>query len=65
MRPPEPDVPLEFARALTAEQKLDVAQALWRTAWELTAAGVRSREPHLSDDRVEARVREIFSRAAA
>jgi hypothetical protein len=65
MRPLEPETPLELVRALTAEQKLDVAHSLWNTAWELTAAGVRSREPHLSDEAIAARVRDIFSHAAA
>jgi hypothetical protein len=45
---------------LSPEQKLAVARQLRQTAWELVRAGVRMRDPSLSDDAVEERVRRIF-----
>jgi hypothetical protein len=50
---------------LTPAQKLAVAQRLRQTAWELVRAGVRMREPALSDEAVEERVRQIFRRATS
>ena len=46
--------------SLSPEQKLAVARQLRQTAWELVRAGVRLREPNLSDEAVEERVRRIF-----
>jgi hypothetical protein len=51
-------------RRLTPAEKLRVAFELRETAWQLTAAGVRLREPHSNDAGIEDRVREIFLRAA-
>lgn len=45
------------------EQKLAIAHQLRQTAWDLVRAGVRLREPGLSDAAVEERVRQIFLRA--
>jgi hypothetical protein len=45
-------------------QKLAVVHELRRTTWELKAAWIRAREPLLSEDAVQARVREVFLRAA-
>lgn len=53
----------EVVAALTAEQKLATAFGLRDTAWELVAAGVRMREPGLSDAELQARVRTLFARA--
>lgn len=52
-------------RAMTPEAKLEVAESLRRTAWALAEAGVRAREPRLSDDEVRARVLELFARTDA
>ena len=65
MPPNEVETPVELIRALTPERKLEVAHGLWQTAWELTTAGVRTREPSLSESEVRARVRELFLRASA
>ena len=62
MRPTESGIPLEILRALTPERKLQVAQGLRRTAWEITTAGVRDRNPTWSDHEVEEEVRAIFGR---
>ena len=50
-------------KRLSPGEKLAVAHSLWQTAWSITAAGVRMREPNLSDDDVTARVRAIFLHA--
>ena len=65
MPPNEAETPVELIRALTPARKLEIAHGLWQTAWELTTAGVRAREPGLSESEVTARVREIFLRASA
>ena len=65
MPPNEVETPVELIRALTPERKLEIVHGLWQTAWELTTAGVRAREPGLSESEVTARVREIFLRASA
>ena len=50
-------------RRLAPVDKLAVAHSLWETAWSVTAAGVRMREPSLAEDEITARVRAIFLRA--
>jgi hypothetical protein len=55
---------LTLLRRLTPAEKLRVSFQLRETAWQLTAAGVRLRQPELDDTAVEDRVREIFLRAA-
>jgi hypothetical protein len=55
----------EVLAAQTPEQKLATAFGLRNTAWQLTAAGVRLREPELDEAAVEERVRSIFSRVAS
>jgi len=59
----ESEIPVEILRALTPERRLAIAQGLRRTAWEVTAAGVRQRHPAWSELQVEEEVRAIFSRA--
>jgi DNA-binding transcriptional ArsR family regulator len=51
--------------SLSPEQKLATARQLRLTAWELVSAGVRLREPGLSDAAITQRVRQIFIRAAS
>ena len=60
-----PETELTLLQRLTPADKLRVAFQLRETAWQLTAAGVRLRQPQLDDAAVEERVREIFLRAAA
>jgi hypothetical protein len=62
MRSRDPEIPVEILRAMTPERKLQVAQQLRRTAWEITAAGVRNRHPGWSDDQIQEEVRVIFRR---
>jgi hypothetical protein len=54
---------LKLLRSMTPDEKLRVAFGLRETAWQLTAAGVRLREPGLTELQVEEHVREIFLRA--
>ncbi len=59
------DPQIDLMRRLSPADKLSVAHQLRRTAWALTAAGVRLREPMLSDSAIAERVRLIFLRAIA
>lgn len=49
----------EILRKLSPAAKLAAMQGLIRQAYELKAAWVRSTEPHLDDDEVRARTREL------
>jgi hypothetical protein len=49
----------EMLRGLSAAAKLAAMHSLIRQAYELKAAWVRSTEPHLGDDEVRARTREL------
>lgn len=62
---PMPDPHDDIIRRLTPGEKLAVAHQLRETAWELAAAGVRLRHPELTEDEVQALVREIFLRVTA
>lgn len=55
---------VEVLRRMTPEQKLATAEELWRTAWELKAAGERMLYPDLSEEQIHKRVRRIFLRAS-
>jgi hypothetical protein len=50
-------------RPLTPAQKLAAALRLRQSAWDLAAAGIRAREPGLSESEVQQRVRELFLHA--
>ena len=58
----EPDHYTQILRQVSPATRLAVAQQLRETAWELAAAGVRMREPELSEDAVQERVRTVFMR---
>ena len=49
--------------ALTPERKLAISGQLRMTAWELTAAGIRMREPGLDEAAIQERVRRVFLHA--
>jgi hypothetical protein len=49
-------------RAMSPAEKLRVAQQLRRTAWALTAAGVRQRHPTWTVEEIEQEVRAVFLR---
>jgi hypothetical protein len=49
--------------SLTAARNLAVAMSLRATAWHLTAAGLRTFRPHLSESEVQAEVRAQFRRS--
>ena len=51
-------------RRLTDRQKLEAAFALYRTARQVKAAGLRWAHPDWPEDRVQREVREIFLRAS-
>lgn len=54
------DLDLARLRAMTASEKVAIMHSLWRQAWVLTAAGVRTRHPDWQPDQVETEVRRIF-----
>lgn len=47
-------------RAMTADDKVRVSQALWEETCEVLAAGVRSRQPDWSPAQVADGVRELL-----
>jgi hypothetical protein len=51
-------------RAMSFEDKLRLADGMWRLAWELTCAGVRHRQPDLDASAVHAAARAILRAAA-
>ena len=55
----------ERFRAMSADEKVRLAHALWTEAREVIAAGVRARYPTWSEDQVAARVRELMRDAGA
>lgn len=59
------ELELEILRGMSAADKLNVAQTLWRQAWDLKTAGVRWLHPDWTGTQVEAEVRAIFGRDAA
>lgn len=65
MRPEAARAQLDALRALSAEQRLLIAESLRAFAWELHAAMVARRHPELSPRDVQVRVREAFRRDVA
>lgn len=47
-------------RAMSAEQKVRQSEDLYRMAWELKAAWLRSRFPGRSEEKIQEQVRRIF-----
>lgn len=54
------DVQARALRAMSADEKVRVSQALWEEMWEVLAAGVRGRHPEWSPAEVAAGVRELL-----
>lgn len=54
------DLQTRALRAMSADQKVGVAHALWEEAREVLAAGVRSRHPEWTPAQVEGQVRELL-----
>ena len=50
-------------KSMTPAEKLKAAMDLYHSARELKAAGLRHQHPNWTEDRVQEKVREIFSRA--
>jgi hypothetical protein len=55
----------ERLRAMTADEKVRLSQALWVEARSVSSAGVRARHPDWSEEQVAARVRELMRDAGA
>lgn len=50
----------ELLRRMSFQQKWELADTLYQTAWALKTAGVRSQHPDWTEERVHAAVRDIF-----
>ena len=57
------EVMREAVRRMTVQRKLQVAHALRELAWEIKASVTRSQHPDLSEEEVQARVRDVFRHA--
>ena len=55
----------ERIRAMTAEEEVRIAHALWIEAREVAAADVRARHPEWSDEEVASRVCELMRDAGS
>jgi hypothetical protein len=55
------DVQRERIRAMTADEKVRIAHALWVETRDVLESGVRARNPGLNDEQVANRVRELMS----
>lgn len=51
-------------RAMSAQRKLEVADELLSLARELKSSSLRTLYPHISDEELDARVRELFAHVA-
>jgi hypothetical protein len=54
------DLQTRALRAMTADEKVRVSQALWEETWEVLGAGVRGRHPEWTPAQVLTRVRELL-----
>ncbi|MBA3553249.1 MAG: hypothetical protein H0W29_00615 [Gemmatimonadales bacterium] len=59
------EIQTELVRAMTAEQKLRLSQALRDSAWEFKAAWIRSNQPELGESAVQDAVRRLFRHVGA
>lgn len=50
----------EILRTMTPGRRLQVAQELYETAWQLRAAGLRREHPDWPEERVMGKVRRVF-----
>jgi len=50
----------ELMRAMSPEQKIRASEALYRAAWDLKAAWLRSQHPDLSEADIQDAVRRLF-----
>jgi hypothetical protein len=54
----------ERLRRMSADEKVRVAQTLWRDTWNAAAAGVRARHPDWPEPQVQDGVRELMRGAS-
>lgn len=50
----------DLIRRMTPGQRLQIAQELYDTAWQIKEAGLRRQYPDWSDDAIRAKCRRIF-----
>ncbi len=59
------EIQVQLVRAMTAERKLRLSQALRDSAWEFKAAWIRTSQPELTEPAVQEAVRRLFRDAGA
>ncbi len=64
VKPEVAELQVRRYRAMSPDEKLAVADALWELAWDATKAGVRMRDPGLDESEVTRAARRIFYREA-
>ena len=57
----EHELEIQWLRGMTAAKKLAVMTSLIRQAYELKAAAIRARDPHLPESEVRARTRALVA----
>jgi hypothetical protein len=50
----------ELIRAMSPARRLEIAQELYDTAWQLKVAGLRREHPDWSDEHLVAKARRVF-----
>jgi hypothetical protein len=65
MRPEAARAHLDALRALTVEERLQVADSLRQFAWQLRTSVIAQQHPELSTAEVQQRVREAFGRGGS
>lgn len=50
----------ELIRRMTPARRLEIAQELYRTAWQLKEAGLRRQYPDWSEEEIHAKCRRVF-----
>jgi hypothetical protein len=50
----------ELIRKMDPSRRLQIAQELWQTAWELKQSGLRAQYPEWTEEQIRAKARRVF-----
>lgn len=50
----------DFIAQLPPSRRLQIAQELFQTAWELKRSGLRAQYPHWTEEQIRAKARQVF-----
>jgi hypothetical protein len=50
----------ELIRMMESSRRLQIAQELWQTAWELKQSGLRAQYPDWTEEQIRAKARRVF-----